>query len=109
MNSPTLKLLELSAEIEKRAHREICDLAKGKRFDMHSPIEKTDSDIILQRVCDIAESQIEIIRVLYNMADCLTTQGYPDTNHRVQWMKDQAKEALSRCDEIAARGLKGME
>lgn len=47
-------------EAKQLAHREICDLASGKRrWEMSIPPRSTDSDVVLQNALDVASNEIQ--------------------------------------------------
>ena len=47
-------------EARDKAHREICDLAQGKRkWEMCIPPQKTDSDMVLQNALDVADKELD--------------------------------------------------
>lgn len=67
------ELLEKLKEKSDKAHREICDLASGKRrWEMSIPVRETDSDMVLQAPLDLITTLIEIVKeqdeALYRIA-----------------------------------------
>lgn len=74
--------LEKANESKDKAHREVCDLASGKRkWEMCVPIQNTDSDIVLQAPLDILETLISIIRkqaeAIEEIAEMRQYKGFP--------------------------------
>lgn len=65
MTLPEFKAqLEQMKKAKMNAHREICDLASGKRkFEMCIPPQKTDSDMVLQEPLDHMDALIEKLEV----------------------------------------------
>lgn len=109
-------------EIEERlknAHREICDLASGKRkWEMCIPPQPTDSDMILQAPLDDLAKLIEMVRVAMEALskpnpDCVWCEGsgwredetgYSSNNvlgRQVSCSCAVDKRALARLEELA--------
>lgn len=84
MNKTSLdKIIERAQkarDLSDKAHREICDLASGKRkWEMCVPVQTTDSDMVLQAPLDemkfLTETVISLAKALKEECSCADDEG----------------------------------
>lgn len=74
-----------------KAHREICDLAKGKRWDMCVPVQPTDSDIVLQKPLDYIDKLARAALVMEKALQLYSRSMINDCRNLeigIQWIAD---------------------
>ena len=99
-----MTLNERLKEIEERrdkAHREICDLASGKRkWEMCIPPQATDSDMTLQAPLDDLALLLAVVKELRAALDGIANIQNLDWPDRIYAAQAIARQALKRCEEV---------